>query len=183
MGDRTLGTAKDVLRWHNYTFHTTTQNDILESTIEGCEFTSIGKPTISIMLSTHTKREARDGKSSRASLISISSERISLERVLVESVEDGREVALAGIGEEGYDVLALVLGTLSELEGGIDSSSGRDADKEALGLRELAARTDGVIVLDRYNLVDNGTVESFGDEACTDTLNLMRTALAAREDG
>lgn len=38
-----------------------------------------------------------------------------LQRILVKGVENGREVTLACVGENGYDGLALVLGTLCQL--------------------------------------------------------------------
>ena len=38
-----------------------------------------------------------------------------LQRILVKGVEHGREVTLACVGENGYDGLALVLGTLCQL--------------------------------------------------------------------
>ena len=52
---------------------------------------------------------------------------ILLQRVFVEGIEDGGEVALAGIGEDGDDFLAFVLGTLGELTGSGHRGAGTDA--------------------------------------------------------
>ena len=70
-----------------------------------------------------------------------------LEGVVLEGVELGGEVALAGVGEEDDDGLALVLRTLGNLGGSEGGSTAADAHEEAFLLRQLTAGADGVVVL------------------------------------
>ena len=77
------------------------------------------------------------------------------QRIVLEGVEHGGEVALAGIGQQYYDPLALVLralGYLCSCEGG--STTG-DAYQQTVLCRQLTARADGIIILHVEYLVDD----------------------------
>lgn len=106
-----------------------------------------------------------------------------LQGILVEGIEHGGEVALTRVGEQGYNLLALVLGTLGNLGGCKGGCSAADADEESFLLGELAAGEDGGIVLYGQYLVDVFTCISLGHETCTDALNLVGTARIAAQYG
>ena len=53
--------------------------------------------------------------------------------------QGGGEVAVAGVGQQGHDGLALVLGALGQLDGGPNRSAGGDADPHALLVADLLA--------------------------------------------
>ena len=53
-----------------------------------------------------------------------------LQRIVFEGVEDGGEVAFAGIGQEDDHPLALVFGAKGDLRGGIEGCSGGDTDQQ-----------------------------------------------------
>ena len=51
----------------------------------------------------------------------------------------GGKVAVAGVGQQDDDALALILGTLGEPGGGPHCRAGGDADEQTLLARQLAA--------------------------------------------
>ena len=106
-----------------------------------------------------------------------------LEGIVLESVEHGREVTLAGIGQQHYNLLTFVLGTLGHLDGCEEGSTGRDTYEQTFALGNLTTCTDGIVVLYIEHLVDHIGIRGLGHEAGTDTLNLMRTALTTIEHG
>jgi hypothetical protein len=61
--------------------------------------------------------------------------------------EPGGEVALGRRGDDGHDLLALVLRALGELEGGPDGGAGGDADGDAVELVHLLADRGRVVLL------------------------------------
>ena len=65
----------------------------------------------------------------------------------------------------------------------MEGGSRGDADEDAFCMGEVSADGECVFVVDGHDLVIDGGVEGVGDEACADALNLMRSCLAAREDG
>ena len=58
------------------------------------------------------------------------------------------QVALAGVGKQGHDGLALVLGALGQLQRGPHGGAGRNAHEHALLVAHGAAGRKGVVVLD-----------------------------------
>jgi len=93
------------------------------------------------------------------------------------------QVALGGGRDDHDDLLALVLGTLGDLEAGPDGGAGADADGDAVELDDLLGDRAGLVFLHLDDLVDDLGVEHGGDEAGADALELVRAGGTAGEDG
>ena len=102
-----------------------------------------------------------------------------LKRIVLEGVEHRREIALASVWQQHDDALALVLWTLSHLNGSIEGSSGRDTYQQTFLLGYLATCADGIIVFYIKYLVNDISIVRLGNETSSDALNLVRTALSA----
>lgn len=96
--------------------------------------------------------------------------------------QDGRHIALAVVGDDGDDSLALVLGLLGLLEGDEDVAAGGDAAEDALIGGEFAGGVNGVVVGDGAEFVDDLAVHYFGDEVCADALDLVGACAAFGEE-
>ena len=57
--------------------------------------------------------------------------------------QGGGEVAVAGVGQQGHDGLALVLRALGQLDGGPEGGTGGDAHQNALGAADFLAGGEG----------------------------------------
>ena len=95
------------------------------------------------------------------------------------SKQRGGQITVAGVGQQDDDVLACVLGTLCQLDGSPDSSTGRDAHQNAFLVADQAAGGKGVVIFDGDDLVVDLGVQHVGDEACADALDLVRTGEVA----
>lgn len=62
------------------------------------------------------------------------------------SKQRGGQITVAGVGQQDDDVLACVLGTLCQLDGSPDSSTGRDAHQNAFLVADQAAGGKGVVI-------------------------------------
>ena len=99
-----------------------------------------------------------------------------LKRIFVEGVEDSGEVALARVGQESNDSLALVLRAFRYLTGCIGGGTRRDADEKTLLTGKFATGADGVVVVNIKHLIDYRGIVGGGNEARADALYLVRTA-------
>ena len=108
--------------------------------------------------------------------------RFGLEWVLIESIENGREITLTCVWKENHDLLALVLWTCCNLSCSKCCCTRRDTYEETFCLCKLTTCADSIIIIDIDYLVDNVCVVCLWNKACTNTLNLVRTALTAVED-
>ena len=106
-----------------------------------------------------------------------------LKWILVESVEHGGEVALAGIRQEGHNLLTLGLRPLGDLGGGKGGCSAADTHEESFLLCELTTGKDGGIILYGQDFVDVFACVCLGHETGTDTLDLVGTARVAAQYG
>ena len=113
-----------------------------------------------------------------------------LDEVLVEAgrlldlaVEEERQrhVALAAVGGDRDDPLALHLRPRRDVERGGDRGARRDADQEPFAGRNLVRHLERVLVRDRDRLVDHRAVEDVGDKAGADSLDLVRARLATAQ--
>src|SRR5205085_994916 len=90
------------------------------------------------------------------------------------------EIALARIRQDGEHAF-----TVAELRGNqaacVKNRSRGDPAKNPLLLREPARSAARILVRNRDESIDCVSIENFGDEARADTLNLVRSGLAARE--
>ena len=86
----------------------------------------------------------------------------------------GREVAVAGIGEEDDDGLALIFRTLGQLNCCVERRAGGNADQNALFSADEPAVCKRVLVRNGDDLVIDLRVEHIGDKARADALNLVR---------
>jgi len=87
---------------------------------------------------------------------------MTLQGIVLESVEHGREVALTGVRQQHHNLLALVLRTLGHLDGSVEGSACRDTYQQTFALGNLTTRADGVVVLHVEHLVDDVAVVGLG---------------------
>src|SRR5262245_26020365 len=92
------------------------------------------------------------------------------------------QIALARIGQDGQD--SFPFSQLFRCQAsGVQDRSGRYTTKDAFHFGEPAAGIARVIVGNRNQAIDYLAVKNFGHESGADTLNLMRTGFASRENG
>jgi hypothetical protein len=105
-----------------------------------------------------------------------------LEWVILEVVEHGGEITLTRIRQQYDDTLAFVLGATGHLSSSKGGSTRRDTHEQSLLLCQLTTGKDGVIILHIEHLIDDVSIISVRDEACSNALYLVGTALSAVED-
>src|SRR4051794_27258533 len=99
------------------------------------------------------------------------------------SEEGRRDVALAGVRQDGGDSRAARLRALGDLDRRPHRRAARDAGEDALAARQRPGGLDRRLVGDGHDLVEHVAVEHRGDEACPDALDAVRAGPAAGEDG
>ena len=98
------------------------------------------------------------------------------------SKQRGGQITVTGVGQQGHDGLALVLGALGQLDGRPQGRAGGDANQNALLLAHQLAGGKGILVLHGDDLVIHLGVQYIGDKACADALDLVSAAVALAED-
>ena len=93
--------------------------------------------------------------------------RFGLEWVLIESIENGREIALTCVWKENHDLLALVLWTCCNLSCSKCCCTRRDTYEETFCLCKLTTCADSIIIINIDYLVDNVCVVCLWNKACT----------------
>ena len=88
----------------------------------------------------------------------------------------GGEVTVAGVGQQDNDGLALVLGTLGELDTGPDGSAGGDTDQHALAVADKLAGGKGVVIFDGDDLVIDLGIKNVRHKARADAWILCAPA-------
>ena len=88
-----------------------------------------------------------------------------------------RQIAVAGIRKQSYDVLSFKLWAPCKLDRCEERSTGRDADEDAFRLTELAAILEGILVRHLDDFVVNLRIERLRHKARPDALNLMRACM------
>ena len=84
-----------------------------------------------------------------------------------------RQVSVAGVGENYYDVLAGIF--LCEDLSGLQRCAGRDSYEDTLGYCEPSALLECIFILDGNDLLIDACIERIRYEACADALDLVRT--------
>lgn len=88
-----------------------------------------------------------------------------LQRIVLECVQGGRQVAFARVGQQRDDQLAGIFGLFGKTGRRADRRSRRDADEQPFVARQLAAGADRVVSGYGNDPVDYAAVERFGNES------------------
>ena len=92
------------------------------------------------------------------------------------------EITVAGVGQEGDDGLALVLGALGKLDARPDSRTGGNAHEHTLAMADKFSRSKGVVIRNGDDLVINAGIQHVRHKARTNALDLVRTRSALAQD-
>ena len=98
------------------------------------------------------------------------------------SKQRGGQVTVAGIGQQNNNGLALVFGTLCQLDASPHSSAGRNANQYALRMTNLFAGGKSVVVLNGDDFVIDLGVQNIGHKASANALDLVGTRLALAQN-
>ena len=110
--------------------------------------------------------------------------RLHVRGLVPQVLEQGRgEVALAEAGDDENNALAGIFWTASHPDGGRDGGPGRNAAEHSLLGGHSPRHGHGILSGYLDDLVEEAGVGVAGDETGPDALDLVRTGLAAREDG
>src|SRR5579884_3156101 len=102
--------------------------------------------------------------------------------VRVERIVRSWDIALAGLGKDGYDHVARVLRALGHLNRRPDRGAGGDAREDTFLFGQAAGHLHGILVLYGDDLVNDLGIENVGNEARADALDRMRAFGFAAQD-
>ena len=92
------------------------------------------------------------------------------------------EVAVAGVGQENNDGLALILGALGKLDARPDRCTGGNAHEHALTAADKSAGGKSVVICHGNNLIVNGGIQYLRHKARADALDLVRARAALAQN-
>ena len=95
------------------------------------------------------------------------------EAVIILGKERGGQIAVTGIRQEYYDILALVFRLFGLLYGGSQGGTGGYADENTFTLGELTAIFEGILIVDGGNLIIDFVVQGLRYKPGPDALNFM----------
>ena len=93
--------------------------------------------------------------------------------------QSGGQVSFSRIRKKGYDHLSGEAFLAGEREGGKEGGSGGYAHEQSFLRGEEPGRSGGVLIRDRNDLVDDGSVIRLRDKSRSDSLDLMASAVYA----